>query len=279
MKHTKLFKYIFISSLAALAILTSACNKKKASPSAAEINESIAIEREKQEAEEARKISESKEAQQKEDQEKFRIKSEDEKLEESRQAIIESEAPALKQEALNNLEELYAVNSDDPEVIEKAEAAAKEKIEEGFDNLTPDKDPYAQMAEASDVASVSDDYVDLIELNGFAWDEIATKMLFSVTPNFGYVGYYKSIDDVYDEIDKTYANYSENVRKSYKDLAKSAWDEYTENNKKRASESNPWTLEELQEDDGRFFYSREEYQPDDGFDHYGENPEVQLSID
>ena len=172
MKHSKLFKYILISSLFTLSILSSACAKKKMS--AQEINESIQAENQAKKEAEEKTLQESKEAQQKEDQEKFHVKSEDEKLEESRQAIIESEAPALKEEALKTVDNLYAVDSDDPDKIKQAKEEAKQKIEEGFDNLTPESDVYVQMAEATDIDS--DEVINLAELDDYSWNTIATNI-------------------------------------------------------------------------------------------------------
>ena len=256
MKRNSLFKYIFISTLATLAIFVSACGKKQMS--AQEINESIQAEnqakKEKAEAE-AKALAESEEAQKAEDNEKFHVKSEAEKKAEQQEELNKI-LKEQEQEEINKINQLAEGNVPEDEpglvLIPKAEDTNTETPSNPED-ITPyassQENTSEEMQAALDKLNENYDIYDIFELENGAYHT----MVDAIVNN-----QYESLDAVYADVDKTYANYSKEIKDGLKAQLKETYDYWTAKHQEIANQPRPWTEEELAEDPDLAMFTREE---------------------
>ena len=244
---------ILLLSLMALPFSVG-CGKKEKKLTAEQYNESVAAENKAKAEAEAKAKAEAKAQQEKEDAEKFKAKTADELQKEAKDKELEKKEPEIVEENKSLYEDVVVVDSDDPEVIQEVESQA-EQVNESLANSEDVNERVQQYTE------LQEGQVNIVELENSAWQDIVTNIQRSTNPDFvgGYTGYYADLDAVYEDIDKTYAGYSENVRESLKSLAKTSWDYYREENKRIMNQPNPWTAEEIEEDIARLDYTREEY--------------------
>ena len=254
MKRNSLFKYIFISSLFAFSILTSACGQKP-QMSAQQINESIQAENQAKKEAEERALQESKAQQEAEDQEKFHVKSEEEKRQEQQEELnkILKEQEQEEIEKINQLAE-GKVPEDEPGLvlIPKSEDTNTETPSNPED-ITPyassQENTSEEMQAALDKLNENYDIYDIFELENGAYHT----MVDAIVNN-----QYESLDAVYADVDKTYANYSEEIKDGLKAQLKETYDYWEKKHEEIANQPRPWTEEELAEDPDLAMFTREE---------------------
>ncbi len=259
----KLLKYLIITLSVVSALSFSACGKKK--QTAEEYNESIAASRAAAEAEMLALKEQEEERKREEEKEKFTAKSDaeiksekEEKEEANRQRVINESIEAIEEDIVEDNKTYYenfvVVDSDDEQVVKEVESQAQEVQE----SLAASEDVQERVQQYTEL---QENEVDILQLEDEAWQDIVVNIQRSTTPEFaGYNGHYANLDAVYSDIDSTYASYSENVRNSFKSLAKNSWEYYTDFNDKLVHQANPWTAEELEEDPSRMDYTRDEYE-------------------
>ena len=268
MKRKNLFKYILISSLASLTILTSACAKKKA-PTAAQINESIQAEREKQDAEEKEKAIEESKAKEQEDKEKFAIKSEEERREEKNAQEYESYKEDLKEiGAVVSKEEAEKFQastqaatteattskseseSDSTTSTELTETTTQETTSTELDSNDPFSENYTYEVNP-EVEAPIDNGDGTVSYDIYALEDGAMDKFF----NYIHSGCYdqSGLEGLMIDARSFYDTYPDAVKNAcYKEI-NSIWEEHL---RRKAL----WTEEEIAEDSERLFYSsREEY--------------------
>ena len=253
MKRNSLFKYLLISSLASLSIFVSACGQKKMT--AQEINESIAQAKAQQEAAEKAIAESQAEQKQKEDQEKFHVKSEAEKKAEQQEELnkILKEQEQEEIDKINQLAE-GKVPEDEPGLvlIPKSEDTNTE-TPSNPEGITPyassQENNSEEMQAALDKLNENYDIYDIFELENGAYHT----MVDAIVNN-----QYASLDAVYADVDKTYANYSKEIKDGLKAQLKETYDYWTTKNQEIANQPRPWTEEELAEDPDLAMFTREE---------------------